>query len=162
MLSRRGLLWLIPASFAGGVAMVAARHLSWRYDTLPDVLVEGEDVSIVEFADDGARLGMKNRPRLSHSDEYWLAHLTPPQYYVTRRQATDPPYTGTYHRLHQRGLYRCVCCATALFSSDAKYDSGTGWPSFWAPIAKENIARVNEPGATLYTGIEVRCRLCDA
>jgi peptide-methionine (R)-S-oxide reductase len=165
MLPRRKVLWLIPAALGSGVAALVARRLSWRYDTLPAPpapQAPGQEVSIVDFSADGKNLGAKLSRKVAHLDSYWLAHLTSQQYYVTRKKATDTPYIGTYHRLHGRGLYRCICCNTALFSSEAKYDSGTGWPSFWTPIAKENIARVDEQGATLETGIEVLCRLCDA
>ncbi|WP_421021058.1 peptide-methionine (R)-S-oxide reductase, partial [Klebsiella pneumoniae] len=65
--------------------------------------------------------------------------LSAEQFYVTRHAATDSPFTGTYYQSHDTGLFRCICCANALFSSAAKYDSGTGWPSFWQPLAPENI-----------------------
>ncbi len=144
------------------MGVLIERRLTRRYDTLPDLQTAGDDVTIVEFSPDEKSVGSKIARKVTHPDAYWLAHLTPQQYYVTRRHSTDAPFTGTYHRLHAQGLYRCVCCNTVLFSSEQKYDSGTGWPSYWAPIAKENIARVQELGSTLEIGIEVLCRLCDA
>ena len=88
--------------------------------------------------------------------------LSAEQYYVTRRRQTDTPFTGTYYRLERHGLFRCICCTTALFRSQEKYDSGTGWPSFWAPIAKENVRVRAEGNLTLSSGLEVVCRRCDA
>ncbi|MEO5922287.1 MAG: peptide-methionine (R)-S-oxide reductase MsrB [Bryobacteraceae bacterium] len=96
----------------------------------------------------------------------WQSRLTPQQYYVTRTGATDEPFTGTYHRLHDAGVYRCICCDAELFSSKSKYDSGTGWPAFWEPIARDNV-RIVKPvsiseQAALRSGIEVLCATCDA
>jgi peptide-methionine (R)-S-oxide reductase len=92
--------------------------------------------------------------------------LTPQQYYVTRTGTTDEPFTGTYHRQHDRGVYRCVCCDNALFRSEEKYDSGTGWPAFWQPIDLEQVRIVVPSGlsqdAALHSGIEVLCSRCDA
>ncbi len=96
----------------------------------------------------------------------WQSLLTPQQYYVTRTGATDEPFTGTYHRLHSQGVYRCVCCDAALFRSQEKFDSGTGWPAFWQPIDPQ-LVRIVEPvglsqQAALKSGIEVLCARCDA
>jgi peptide-methionine (R)-S-oxide reductase len=95
------------------------------------------------------------------SDEEWRQILTPEQFEVTRRNGTERAFTGKYWNWHEKGIYRCVCCGTALFSSETKFDSGTGWPSFWAPIAQQNI----ETRVDLSLGLprtEVRCRRCDA
>src|SRR5207244_3468304 len=72
------------------------------------------------------------------TDEEWKRELTPEQYAVTRKKGTERAFTGKYYKEHDKGEYRCVCCGNALFSSDTKFESGTGWPSFWAPIAEEN------------------------
>jgi peptide-methionine (R)-S-oxide reductase len=120
----------------------------------------GADFTLIQFDDKGSRLGPVAAHRIVKSDEEWSKLLTPQQFYVTRHAQTDPSFSGTYFRMHQAGLFRCICCGTALFSSEAKYDSGTGWPSFWAPIALENLRR--EEGSSLYIGIEVMCRACDA
>ena len=119
-----------------------------------------DNFTLIEFDDHGAKLGAVMAIRIVQTDDDWAARLTPQQFYVTRRAQTDPPFSGTYFHLHEPGLYRCICCGTALFSSDAKYDSGTGWPSFRAPVALENVRR--EEGSSLESGIEVFCRSCDA
>ena len=78
--------------------------------------------------------------RVVHTDAEWKKVLTNDQFYVTRRESTDRAFTGTYYKLHEHGMFRCVCCANAVFHTDTKFDSGTGWPSFWTPIAKENVS----------------------
>jgi peptide-methionine (R)-S-oxide reductase len=128
-------------------------------DVLPSADAGG-DFTLIQFDDKGTRVGAVTAHRIVKSDEEWSKLLTPAQFYVTRHAQTDPPFRGTYFRMHQAGLFRCVCCGTALFSSEAKYDSGTGWPSFWAPVALENVRR--EQGSSLFSGIEVMCRGCDA
>ena len=87
--------------------------------------------------------------------------LNAEQYYVTRNQGTDTAFTGTYYQIHDRGLFRCVCCSSALFSSDAKFDSGTGWPSFSAAIADENIY-TNKDMSMFIERVAVACKRCDA
>src|SRR5712671_6882528 len=126
--TRRRALWMsVPALGAAG-------FLWWRQRIDPVALLpssdSGDDVSIVEFSAAGARLGVTKVPKVVRSEEDWFARMTPQRYYVTRRRQTDPPFTGTYDRLHEDGLFRCICCDTVLFSSKSKFDSGTGWPSF--------------------------------
>jgi peptide-methionine (R)-S-oxide reductase len=103
--------------------------------------------------------GYVMRDKVVKAPEEWQKVLTPRQYQVTRLEGTEPAFTGEYWDLHDGGTYECVCCGTDLFSSDAKFDSGTGWPSFWKPIAPENVAtRVD-----LSLGIprtEVHCPRC--
>ncbi len=95
------------------------------------------------------------------SDDEWRELLTPKQYLITRKKGTEPPFSGQYHDFSERGIYRCVCCGNELFSSETKYDSGTGWPSFWQPISEENIATQKDRGlATRRT--EVLCSRCEA
>ena len=73
------------------------------------------------------------------SDEAWRKQLTPEQFHVTRKKGTEPPFTGAYHNHHESGIYRCVCCGTALYTSKTKFDSGTGWPSVWEPVEPHNV-----------------------
>ncbi len=99
--------------------------------------------------------------KIVKSDEEWRRQLTRAAYEVTRRKGTEPAFTGEYDKHYEPGIYRCVCCGNALFSSDAKFNSGTGWPSFWAPIAEENVYTEID---TSYGMIrqEVLCKKCDA
>src|ERR671922_2254114 len=77
--------------------------------------------------------------KVTKSEEEWREQLTPEQYEVLRRQGTEPPFTGKYVYSKEDGTYRCAACGNALFGSDTKFDSGTGWPSFWDPVADENV-----------------------
>src|SRR4051794_27698569 len=97
-------------------------------------------VRIVSFNSDGSKKGVENVEKIVKSKEEWRQQLSPEQYAVAREKGTERAFTGKYAKTHDKGIYKCVCCGTALFSSDTKFDSGTGWPSFWAPIAKENVA----------------------
>jgi peptide-methionine (R)-S-oxide reductase len=158
--TRRRVLWVTPLML-GAAGFVWFRRNVFTPETLPGSET-GEQVSIVKFSDQGQNLGPMSVKKIVRSDADWFARLTPQQYYVTRKHSTDTPFTGTYYRLHQQGMFRCICCENALFRSDDKYDSGTGWPAFSAPIAKENVRSVDAPGASLDAGIEVLCRECDA
>jgi peptide-methionine (R)-S-oxide reductase len=97
------------------------------------------DIVIVEFSDQGQNEGSKTVSTVVKTDAEWKSLLPRDAYEVTRHAGTEYPYSGQYWNLHDKGLYRCVCCNTALFSSDTKFDSHTGWPSFWQPIAKANV-----------------------
>ncbi|HEY6572323.1 MAG TPA: peptide-methionine (R)-S-oxide reductase MsrB [Candidatus Eisenbacteria bacterium] len=95
------------------------------------------------------------------SEEEWRKVLTPQQFDVARRAGTERAFTGAYNAHHERGTYRCVCCGTDLFASDTKFDSGTGWPSFWKPIAPENVSeRVDK--TVFGPATEIRCSRCEA
>jgi len=95
------------------------------------------------------------------TEKEWRAQLTPEQFQVTRRKGTERAFTGKFSNYHEKGIYRCVCCGTDLFHSETKYDSGTGWPSFYAPIAKENI-RTESDTSWFAKRTEVLCARCDA
>jgi len=117
-------------------------------------------VKIVEFSDTGERKGVIEVEKVQKTDEDWRTQLTPEEYEVTRHAGTERAFTGKYWNNHEHGLYRCVCCGNALFSSDTKFESGTGWPSFWQPIAKENVETRMDISYGVRT--EVRCAKCDA
>jgi peptide-methionine (R)-S-oxide reductase len=118
-------------------------------------------VTIVKFADDGTKLGAVTLTKVRKSKADWRKQLSPLQFDVTRRAATEWAYTGALHDQHGAGLYRCIDCDNALFDSSTKFDSGTGWPSFWAPVAKENVREAKDLSyGTVRT--EVKCTLCDA
>ena len=97
----------------------------------------------------------------SKTDVDWQKQLTPQQFHVTREKGTEPPFTGKYYDHHEEGVYRCVCCGSALFRSDAKFNSGTGWPSFWETVAKENVLTETDTSYGMRR-TEVLCRRCDA
>jgi peptide-methionine (R)-S-oxide reductase len=98
---------------------------------------------------------------IKKTDEEWRKQLTPEQYAVTRKKGTEPAFTGEHWDNHEPGTYKCVCCGTPLFESDTKYDSGTGWPSFWSPISADNV-RVETDTAHGMRRVEVLCSKCDA
>lgn len=98
---------------------------------------------------------------LDKTNAQWEEELTPDQYKICRECGTEPAFSGEYWDCHDIGTYRCVCCGTPLFSSETKYESGTGWPSFWQPVAEESIA-YNENDPLGMDRVEVCCAACDA
>lgn len=138
-------------SVQGSVAASAARGGS----------IPAGMVTIIEFSANGKKTGKVVVPRVVKTDAEWEQQLSPISYQVARRAATERPYTGDTWNLHDRGLYRCICCDTALFSSETKFESGTGWPSFWEPIARENVVE-NTDRSLGMERTAVSCRLCDA
>ena len=118
-------------------------------------------VTIVQFGADGKKMGKVQVPKLVKSDAEWQKQLSPLQFQVARQAGTERPYTGDSLNVHDRGLFRCICCDTALFSSETKFDSGTGWPSFWQPIAKENVKSQSDNSHGMQRD-EVQCSRCDA
>lgn len=95
------------------------------------------------------------------TDTEWKAHLTPEQYHITRQKGTEAPFTGQYYHQTTPGSYTCVCCGETLFASDSKYDSGSGWPSFWQPANPANIVEETDHSHGMRR-TEVRCKHCDA
>lgn len=122
---------------------------------------KANDVEIVEFSDSGEPQGASCVPKVVKSDDEWRQQLSPEAFTVTRHDGTERAFTGAYWDLHDKGLFRCVCCGTALFSSATKFDSGTGWPSFWEPIAQENV-KTTEDNTFGMRRIAVSCRRCGA
>ncbi|MHB8383266.1 MAG: peptide-methionine (R)-S-oxide reductase MsrB [Candidatus Binataceae bacterium] len=128
---------------------------------LPAAIGPVPKVNVVEFGNDGQREGVVSVDKVIKTDAEWRKLLTPEEYDVTREKGTERAFSGKYAELQEKGIYRCICCGTALFSSDTKFDSGTGWPSFWEPIAPENI-RNDTDRSFFMTRTEVTCARCDA
>lgn len=99
--------------------------------------------------------------KVEKTEEEWRQLLTPEQFHVTRRKGTERAFTGEYHDFKGKGVYKCICCGTELFSSETKYDSGTGWPSFWQPISAYKISTETDRSFFM-TRTEVLCSQCDA
>ncbi len=146
-----------------GAALGGAMLWSWRK---PHVIVaeaksEPGEVTIVQFSDAGQRLGKVKIAKVVKSEDEWRKQLPSGVFEITRHADTEIAYTGKYWNLHDVGIYRCICCDNALFSSSTKFDSHTGWPSFWEPLAKENVREIRDTSL----GMErtaVSCRECDA
>jgi peptide-methionine (R)-S-oxide reductase len=139
----------------------------WRYERLQPAQAEPapaampKQVTIVEFTDDGARKGTISVPTIQKTDAEWRKQLSADSFEVTRRAGTERAFTGELLNVHDKGVFRCICCDTALYSSTTKFESGTGWPSFWAPIAKENIVESGDNSLDM-DRTAVSCRRCDA
>ena len=121
----------------------------------------GTRVRLVEFDDSGKRRGVVMTGKVVKTDEEWRKILSPEQFQVTRKKGTERAFIGKYADFHENGIYRCVCCGNALFSSDTKFESGTGWPSFWQPMAEQNIRTETDRSFSM-TRTEVLCARCDA
>lgn len=119
------------------------------------------DVEIEVFSGAGKSLGKQRRRKLVRSEGEWRRLLSAESFAVTRQADTEQPFTGAYWNQHADGLYRCVCCATALFDSRTKFESGTGWPSFYQPISRENVVETTDKSFFMVR-TAVSCKLCDA
>src|SRR4051812_17948332 len=148
--------------FASGLAVAMPAALAFtRRLTLRGNAGGPGPVTIVEFTDDGVKKGLVTVPKVVKTDAEWRVQLKSDlAFYVARKGGTERSFTGAYWNEHAKGIFRCVCCDTALFSSANKFDSGTGWPSYWQPIAEENVKH-GAPSSG-YTNSEVTCRRCDA
>ena|SRR5215472_6642340 len=148
--------------FASSLATVAGISVT---ECLLSPILFGSDekgtVKVVQFSDSGEKIGPARVMKVHKSDAEWKQQLSPLQFEVTRKEGTERAFTGEYFNLHDKGLYRCICCGNALFSSDTKFESGTGWPSFWAPIAKENVRNSYDDSLGM-SRTAVSCTECDA
>ena len=106
-------------------------------------------------------MSSETKVKIEKSHAEWRSELTPEQYYVTREHGTERAFTGPHWNTKEDGLYSCVCCGKPLFNSDAKFDSGTGWPSFFAPVEKHAVAEYKDRSFFM-TRTEIRCADCDA
>ncbi|MBS0278669.1 MAG: peptide-methionine (R)-S-oxide reductase MsrB [Proteobacteria bacterium] len=154
--SRRG--FLLAAASAGAIAGALATLHSSRAFGAPAM------VKIETFNAAGKSTGVVTVPKIVKSDAQWQAQLKsdePLAYQVTRHADTERPFTGRYAETHGDGLYRCICCDTALYDSRTKFESGTGWPSFYAPISKWNVRETSDK-SWIMARIAISCTRCDA
>jgi len=153
--SRRG--FLVATTFGlAGVALGCTRR-----SAAAPAPPRPRQVTIVEFDDHGRRLRSVQVDRVVKTDAQWRAQLSPEEYEVTRHAGTERAFTGRYWDNHAPGLYRCVCCGTALFDAKTKFESGTGWPSFWQPIARENVVETDDRSFGI-SRTAIACTRCDA
>ena len=149
---------MLAVSMCGGVGVFVGPSSA--------LLIAGVDgaaklVSIAQYTDAGVKGEVVQVARVVKSESEWRRQLTPIQFEVTRHEGTERPFTGATWDLHEKGLYRCICCDTALFTSSTKFESGTGWPSFWQPLDKRNIVeQVDRTLGMIRTAVS--CRRCDA
>lgn len=122
--------------------------------------VESKMIKIAEFDAAGKKIRVVELAKVVKTEAEWKKQLNSAQFAVTRQEGTERAFTGKYHDNHEDGIYKCICCGTALFDSKTKFESGTGWPSFWAPIAKENV-RENQDNSHGMVRTEVECSRCD-
>jgi peptide-methionine (R)-S-oxide reductase len=160
-LTRRGLIFGAAALaavgiFAGVDHVASATFVKDEPPLGPDATAE-----IVEFDDAGKRTGKNQVHKVRKTMAEWQKILTTPQFVVTRKAATEIPYSGELLSEHRPGIFRCADCGTALFDAKTKFESGTGWPSFWAVIAHENV-REKDDFSMGALRREVKCALCDA
>lgn len=155
---RRAFLFM-PVTFAGLLTVYSRAQR-------PDVPFRneagtGDEVTIALFRPDGQRASEARVRKFVKTDDEWKTALSASEYAVTRRKGTERAFTGRYWKTHDRGVYRCVGCGTALFRTQEKFDSGTGWPSFWAPAADTNVS-FSRDRSLLVERTEVLCARCDA
>ncbi len=100
--------------------------------------------------------------KITKTDKEWKDQLSPEEYKITRKKGTERAFSGKYHDCKEHGTYHCICCGSPLFTSDTKYDSGTGWPSFWEPVSKDCIETKSDFSIFFMPRTEVICSRCDA
>lgn len=160
--TRRGFIFGAATLVAGGVFLAVDQAGRTALDPRA-AEPEGPagPVTIIRFAEDGRRIGPVTVARVHKTAEEWRKQLTPGQFVVTRQAGTEEPYSGELVEEHRAGIFRCADCENALFDSKTKFESGTGWPSFWQPIAPENVSELVDASVGLQRR-EVKCTLCDA
>jgi peptide-methionine (R)-S-oxide reductase len=135
-------------------ALAAAGRFAFAAGTAATVQIE-------QFSDAGVSKGVVRVPKVVKTDAQWKAQLSPLSYKVARHEGTERAYTGATWDNHASGIYRCICCDTALYDSRTKFESHTGWPSFWQPISKHNIVETSDK-SWLMMRIAISCKRCDA
>jgi peptide-methionine (R)-S-oxide reductase len=146
---------------AGGLGLVALGLVGRGARASGPAATTPGTVTLARFNSAGDALGEATVPKLVLTEAQWKAKLSPLAFDVTRHEGTERPFTGEHWDRHERGIYRCVCCGTALFDSRTKFESGTGWPSFWQPLSRKNVhEREDRMFGMVRTAVE--CRRCDA
>jgi peptide-methionine (R)-S-oxide reductase len=148
-------------SFTGRREFVAGLGALTMGAALGSAAAQPKEVSIEKFSASGKSEGLVSVPKVVKSEAEWRAQLSPLAYNVARQEGTEAPFSGEYAGNHADGLYRCVCCDTALYDSKTKYESGTGWPSFWQPISPINVVKSSDSSFGMQRDA-ISCRLCDA
>ena len=155
--TRRGFLSALLASpVALAVASCVRSADQPRAEAAPPA-----NVAIENFSPAGVSQGKVTVPRVVKTEAEWRQLLPEESFVVTRKEGTEAPFSGPYNSNHADGLYRCICCDTALFDSKAKFESGTGWPSFWKPISSANVNEIADR-SLMMERTAVSCRRCDA
>jgi peptide-methionine (R)-S-oxide reductase len=155
-ISRRAFL-VMPFAFAGLMTLYSAEE-----SALPDAAENGsgDEVDLTLFSADGTPTQHVRVKKIVKTEAEWRKQLPAAEFAVSRKKGTEPPFTGRYAASHEKGLYRCVGCGNAVFRSAEKFESGTGWPSFWAPAAENNIVRRSDR-SLLFPRVEILCAKCD-
>lgn len=146
---------------AGFAALASSAITSRLLAGTPPSPAQGQDVTIENFSSAGASQGIVHVAKIVKSDAEWRAQLSALAYRVTRQEGTEAAFSGEYASNHADGLYRCICCDTALFDSKTKFESGTGWPSFWQAISSRNVAKKSDSSFGLQRDA-ISCQRCDA
>jgi peptide-methionine (R)-S-oxide reductase len=145
----------------GVVALVVNSALGRVMAATPTTTKQGQGVLIEKFSATGKSEGMMRIPKVIKSDAEWHNQLPYESYQVTRHAGTEAPFTGKYWNNHANGIYRCICCDTPLFDAKTKFESGTGWPSFWQPISPQNVTKSADNSLGMLRD-EITCSVCDA
>jgi peptide-methionine (R)-S-oxide reductase len=159
--TRRGLIFGTATIAGYGLLVGVERACLSALTYEPEPKNDPGTVQIIKFSEDGKPLGISTLLKVRKTNKQWKKQLTPLQYDVTRRAATEYAFSGALHDQHSPGLYRCIDCDSALFDYKSKFDSGTGWPSFREPLARENV-REKKDFSMGVLRTEVLCTLCDA
>ena len=153
--TRRGFLLGTLAVPAASLVSACADAADPAQKSLP------AEVTVENFSKAGVSLGKVKVPTVVKTDEEWRRQLPEESFVVTRHEGTERPYSGKFNEHHEDGLYHCVCCETALFDSRTKFESGTGWPSFWQPVSNANV-RETVDRSMMMVRTEVACKRCGA
>ena len=151
LLSRRSLIGSAVAAIVAGRVGAATLSAPKKSATVP----------IENFSAAGVSQGVVEVDRVVKTDDEWRKQLSGPSYQVTRHEGTEPAFSGALSKNHDDGLYHCICCDTTVYDSKTKFESGTGWPSFWQPISKKNVVETQDHSFGMVR-TAVSCRRCDA